>query len=1156
MMLNLQAKQKIVFIALFFFGSYALQAQTIEDYSSMMSGTIPAKYTKKQKRNSTVCNILNPNRSYDGSCNNMDEGDWGKAENPFMHEMTPAYGANDGMGGQNRKSAREISNLVAHQDVAVSIPSQRELSTFVFSFFQFIDHNITATHEGETEFAPIPVPAGDPWFDPFNTGTQIIPFTRSAVHPGSSPRQQTNALSSWVDAAGVYGADATRASWLRTFQDGKLKTSTGNLLPCNTLTGECNGTIDPDAPFMAGDESHCGSPQKVYVAGDFRANEQPGLLAIHTLFVREHNRICDELVAAGMTKDEDIYQRARKIVSAKIQQITYNELLPALGIHLDEYKTYKSGEQPDIFSIFSTAAFRLGHTMVPEHLLIVDDNCQDVYGTTGCGPADNDCSCTNSSVTFTGQIDLLNAFFHPSLVSNIGIDPILKGLTVQTQQEIDPKVVNALRNFLFGPPGAGGLDLVSLNIQRGRDHGLPDYNTVRAYYLGSPATSFDEITSDVATQNALKAAFNNDINEIDLFIGLLAEDHLPGSSLGATLHAALKMQFQRLRDCDRFWFDMDPQFPDDQRAIVKATTLADIVKNNTGLQNLQEKVFFSRTCTEKDMVLLTVENECGREQDEIKVPISAENFTNILQAEASMSWDDNLLEFLGFEDFAINEGTFTPSATGNSASFTWVSSQAAGSSIGQGDVLVQAKFKIKAGGGSFTQVTLSTQNFKGVAGSAPNFDIPSKSRDGAVCLWEQPSYFHISGSVTNPFGKPLRKIEMNFIKDNSQHSYIYLNNNEVFYDKVQATPGAEYEVYPLSDDKLNRRQLSVLDLILVCKHLTGDRPFHSPYQYLAADVNMDNVVNWVDLRLIRKVLIGRRSQFPGGEKYRFFSTKDMPTIATPFAIDDYRHYNGLNTYKYGQDFIGVTKGRVARMGRVEPPVMKDAPISADAQYNTVPQNSVVRVPIVANGMEMVTGYQFTVDWVPGVLEYIGHEATENFPEIDEEYINTDLAHEGKLEVIWYDSLGMFQAKTEETKLIYLYFKVNSAPGTYTDIKINSEAMPTMVFNDNVEQESISFKPIKITVAGADYSVSPLGIKNFPNPFKVATTIQFELKQASEVTIDIYNNLGVLVESTTQTYQIGIHNYEFKAEGHADGTYFCRIQSNETTHTIPMTLMKK
>ena len=155
-------------------------------------------------------------------------------------------------------------------------------------------------------------------------------------------------------------------------------------------------------------------------------------------------------------------------------------------------------------------------------------------------------------------------------------------------EEIDTKVVDSLRNFLFGPPGSGGLDLASLNIQRGRDHGLADYNSTRAA-LGLPkVTSFAQITSDPNLQRALQQTYGS-VDNIDLWAGGLPEDHVPGSSLGPTFQRIIADQFTRLRDGDRFFHLRDLSGSDLDRA--SHTSLAgasanSLPHNDIGLRSL------------------------------------------------------------------------------------------------------------------------------------------------------------------------------------------------------------------------------------------------------------------------------------------------------------------------------------------------------------------------------------------------------------------------------------------------------------------------------------------------------------------------------------------------------------------------------------------
>lgn len=512
-------------------------------------------------------------RTIDGSCNNLNAQNLGASNLPLLRELPANYSAEDTFNGisfPNRPNPRAISNTIFNQDADNG--NTANLSSFVFTWAQFLDHDITFTKGARTESVPINLPPDELDF------TFPISFHRSDIYPGtgiSSPREQENALTAWIDGSQIYGIDEERADWLRTFSNGKLKVSAGNLLPYNTVNGEKDGTIDIDAPEM--DQINNGQTVH-FVAGDVRAGEQPGLTTLHILFVREHNRICDELLSQGFQDDESIYQMARKQIGAMIQAITYEQFLPAINIQLNSYNGYNSSVSPDILNIFATAAYRIGHTMVTSELLLLNDDCSEVRT----------------------PLNLEQGFFNSQWIEQYGIDPLLKGLANQQQEAIDLEVVDGLRNFLFSIPqlpGAFGLDLAALNIQRGRDHGLPDYQSVRQFYTGQTITTFNQINSNTTIAQELSNLYGADLNEIDLWVGLLGEEHMPNGSMGFTMHEILRTQFQRIRDADFYHYQNDPFFDAQERQALQNTRLGDIIKRNTSLNNLSSNVFFAESCT-------------------------------------------------------------------------------------------------------------------------------------------------------------------------------------------------------------------------------------------------------------------------------------------------------------------------------------------------------------------------------------------------------------------------------------------------------------------------------------------------------------------------------------------------------------------------------
>ena len=436
---------------------------------------------------------------------------------------------------------------------------------------QFLDHDIDLTDGTDPpEAANITVPAGDPQFDPDGTGTAEIHFNRSIYDPDSgtdsgNPRQQINEITTWIDASNVYGSDLERAAALRTNDgSGRLKTSDGNLLPFNLL----------------GLPNAGGSGAELFLAGDVRANEQVGLIALHTLFVREHNRLADEIASQSPgLSGEEIYQEARSIVGALMQVITYREFLPALlGPNpLKSYKGYDPTIDAGIVNVFSTAAYRFGHSALSSTLLRLDDQGDEIAA---------------------GHLALRDAFFAPDRITlDGGIEPLLRGLTHQKAQAVDLFVVDDVRNFLFGPPGAGGFDLVSLNIQRGRDHGLPSYNDARRALGLTPAASFNQVTSDPEVRARLAAAYG-DVEDIDLWAGGLAEDPLHHSHLGETFTRIVIDQFTALRNGDRFWYErtLDHKLVHE----LKHTRLSDIIRRNCDISSeIPTTPFTSQSITEK-----------------------------------------------------------------------------------------------------------------------------------------------------------------------------------------------------------------------------------------------------------------------------------------------------------------------------------------------------------------------------------------------------------------------------------------------------------------------------------------------------------------------------------------------------------------------------
>ncbi len=524
--------------------------------------------------------------------NNVAHPSWGSTGVDLIRQSPEAYG--DGISTPSLftdQSARAISNILNSQADPAN-PSQDlntydglSLSDFDYAFGQFMDHDIDLSPDGGAAMN-ISVAAGDP------IGPAALAFTRSLIDPNTgttTPAQQYNAITAYFDLSQVYGSDTATAAALRTFSGGLMKTSPGNMLPIDNstyFTADQLAAINASVGGMA--NNGFAPTSDLFVTGDSRGNENIELTALQTLFLRNHNMIATELHQQNPSLgDEQLYQEARKINIAEYQAIIYNEWIPdVLGQKaLRPYTGYNANVNAGIANEFSTVAFRFGHSLLSPEIERQNNAGMDIPDVSG-----------------DSSISLAEDFFDPYLLNPTGavdqftgengsdIGPILKGDADGVSQAMDPLVINDVRNLLFGTSGAGGQDLIALDIQRGRDHGLPDYNTMRAAYGLPKVTSFAQITSNVQVQQELKAAYGN-VNDIDAFEGGLAEDHVPGSDVGPLFQAIMVNQFSRLETGDRFFYLNESWTPAEARIFQQGNTLAKVIEANTTVTNLQSDVF-------------------------------------------------------------------------------------------------------------------------------------------------------------------------------------------------------------------------------------------------------------------------------------------------------------------------------------------------------------------------------------------------------------------------------------------------------------------------------------------------------------------------------------------------------------------------------------
>ncbi|KAI0210128.1 peroxidasin-like [Lamellibrachia satsuma] len=602
------------------------------------------------------CNPYAIYRTYDGTCNNLRYPLRGSSNKPLARLLPPLYG--DGIAfprlstsGSLLPSARLVSATI-HWDRN----NPHHIYTVVLmSLGQFIDHDISRTAVVTLEVddggygeemedvdcgfdgcqtdglenqacLPIPIPYNDTVFG--GGRKPCLMFVRSQQVPSAytcqlSPPEQLNQVTSYIDASHVYGSTKKETMALRDLQNpsrGRLRMTPSqydpryqDLLPQDPKFKMCKFTSDKVMCFAAGDN---------------RVNEHVGLMCMHTLLAREHNRV--ESVLHYLNRHwggQRLFEESRRIVVAEWQHVIYEEWLPIIlgeRIMRDNHLTlvkqghwngYNAEVATDVFNSFATAAFRFGHSLIQGMFHAKDNNYNSMgtvplsmlgkydnnYNSMGTVPLSMPEDSTEDRV-FEQLLVNVRTYRDPRTLYNkpeYGMDALVAGLVGINAQTRDAFITKEVTNHLFAeePPHGLGEDLMSLNIQRGRDHGLPGYNYFRQACGLRRAYKFEDLANELPRPiiERFRRLYSH-VDDIDLWPAGISEYSVPDGLVGPTFACIIAKQFRRLKMGDRFWHENNADnpypFTSGQLAEIRKASFAKLFCNNMDSFNkVQPRIF-------------------------------------------------------------------------------------------------------------------------------------------------------------------------------------------------------------------------------------------------------------------------------------------------------------------------------------------------------------------------------------------------------------------------------------------------------------------------------------------------------------------------------------------------------------------------------------
>ncbi|XP_050437286.1 peroxidase-like [Adelges cooleyi] len=548
------------------------------------------------------CNPNEKYRSYNGSCNNFVIPTYGASVTPFLRLMDPVY-------------ADGNSDHFRAQNDGIPLPNPRQLqlelflyrekrktddnNQFLMPFAQLMAHDISGIPNDVLYYpngqvidccsekvnaklyrqcnGTIDIPKDDPVYGPHNItcmGT-VRSFTSANYSCPLFPTTFINHNTHFIDASEVYGSNEKSAIALRSMRGGRLRSdlwkNSQEFCPMALKRPiQPEGVKDIGIQFDTGDVAN--------------GNQNLGITMIQNIFLRFHNFVAYKLSMLNpYWEDERLYQESRRLIIAVIQRIAYEEFLPIIigsDYHskygLDEENIYDPEVNPSTSQELSSAGFRVLHTIIPEEFKLINEN-----------------------YTHEEPIVITDWMGKPDLLP-IGnnYDKLLRGFLETPGRVAQPSYNFFISNFMFNlayQPRYTGIDLLSIDIMRGRDVGLQPYNKMREM-CGLPlASDFKDLTDVMHLKDTkkLKKLYQT-VDDVDLMVGLLLEEPRDEAILGPTSSCIIADNFYRWKAGDRFFYDVKGQpgsFTTGQLKTIKKIGLGHVLCSSSSIDHVQKDVF-------------------------------------------------------------------------------------------------------------------------------------------------------------------------------------------------------------------------------------------------------------------------------------------------------------------------------------------------------------------------------------------------------------------------------------------------------------------------------------------------------------------------------------------------------------------------------------
>jgi len=507
------------------------------------------------------------------------------------------------------------------------------------------------------------------------------------------------------------------------------------------------------------------------------------------------------------------------------------------------------------------------------------------------------------------------------------------------------------------------------------------------------------------------------------------------------------------------------------------------------------------------VVSLYTGSAAGRPGNQVVVPISAVNFSNIQTAQFTVKWDYTQLGYVGVEQYGL-PGITTANfgfPTAGTITFSWEHPTLDSSSLAPNAPLFAIRFNVLGTPGTSTQVRLDSQptliELTDVNAN-PNVVVTTNGSVSILNTFDisgnvkyQGSQYYVSNVVITASG------DLNAtINSGISNSYVFSVSNGA-YVTISASK---------TTDTSPSAGISTADIVLVRRHVLGLAPITDPYKLLAADANGSTTITTADISALRKVILGTTNALPGPMWVVVPSDYIFQNPLLPWNPPNYRQYYGVAGPYAGQHFVAIKVGDVdgswtnsagasITPKSAQPKGLTSDPLLTVSSGTTNPTGS-VSLNIVVTNFTGVTGIQFSMDWDPALLSYVGI-TTGGLPLFGSGNIGLTYTSAGKLGIAWDDIYGLGVTLPDGTNLFTINFVARGVPGTSA---VNISDVPTLrevVFGTTPQTPATADGQVLIGSVLSPPTIASLSLSNnvFTLVFGYATGVTYGIDYSTNLT---------------------------------------------------------